>query len=124
MGSNKVAGGTGITGESLTRITAGDTGAWHQTMPSPPVPWSVPQPLIHHVHQRLVFAVSFELLQEELHGALHPVGGMVGAMRGEQHVLQPVERVAVRQGLPIEYIQRRALDRSEEHTSEIQSPCN
>src|SRR2546426_8269834 len=74
-------------------------------------PWlSVSQLLVHYVPQRLPFVIALELLDEEAHRLIQPVRRVVGAMRREEHVLQPVERMTFGQRLAVEYVQRGALD--------------
>jgi len=51
--------------------------------------------LINYVHQWLTLLESFELRDEELHGLVQPIGGVVGTMRGHQYSFQLVEGMAV-----------------------------
>jgi hypothetical protein len=55
----------------------------------------IPQVLFDDVYQRLALAVALELGEEEAHGLLRPVAGVVGAVRAEEYVLEFVERVAL-----------------------------
>ena len=72
----------------------------------------VAQLLIDDVHQRLARLESFELLDEELHGPIQPIGSVVGAMRGQQYIFQLVKVMAVGQRFVIENIQGGAFDTS------------
>lgn len=47
--------------------------------------------LFDDVEERLADAITRELVEEEEHGVIEPVGGVIGAMRGEQDVCQFVE---------------------------------
>jgi hypothetical protein len=42
--------------------------------------------LFDYVEERLAVAIAAELFEEEEHGVIEPVGGVIGAMRGEQDV--------------------------------------
>src|ERR1035438_5707166 len=66
--------------------------------------------LLHHVLQRLALREALELGQEETHSLLGPIGGVIGAVRGEEDVFQSVEGVAVGQGFGVEDVERGAFN--------------
>src|SRR5580658_172168 len=76
----------------------------------PPMATLIPAPLIHQVAQRLALPVPLEIVQKQLHGALLPIRRMIGGMRRQEYVIQCKVRMARRQRLLIEDIQRRAAD--------------
>ena len=43
--------------------------------------FSIPQPFVHDVEQRLAFPKPLKLGNEQLHGLFQPVGRIVGAVR-------------------------------------------
>src|SRR5271170_8080833 len=71
---------------------------------------SVSQLLVHDIEQRLVLPESLKLLDEQPPGVVEPVGGMVGAMRREQNILQFIKGMSLRQRFLIENIQRGTFD--------------
>src|ERR1035441_3993238 len=76
---------------------------------------SIAAAFVDYVQECFAFAVTLELLQEKLHGALQPIRRVIGTVRRKQHVFQGVEGMSVGQRLGVEDV------RSEEHTSELQS---
>src|SRR5581483_10346129 len=75
---------------------------------SPPSNTLVASLLVDYVDQRLTFPEALIVLQEEAHGVIQPGCRMVGAMGREQHVVEPVEWVAFRQGFGIVHVESRA----------------
>ena len=65
---------------------------------------SIPQLLLYDIHQRHAGAETLELFDKKPHGLFHPVRGVIGAMRRQQHVLQLVERMTIRQWLLVDDI--------------------
>jgi len=57
------------------------------------LPWSVPALLIGEIFQRLPGAEQFQILEEQVHGLFHPGGRVICTMRGQQHVIERIERM-------------------------------
>src|SRR5580698_9083800 len=66
--------------------------------------------LVHDVEQRLALPEPLELRDEKPHGIVQPVGRVVGTVRRKQNIFELIEGMALRQGLLIKNIQRRAFD--------------
>src|SRR5262245_26561782 len=69
---------------------------------------SVAQRLVDDIEKRLASAESCELRDEELHGIVQPIGGVIGRMWREQNVFQLVKGMTRGKRLFIEDVQRRA----------------
>src|SRR5690349_650101 len=66
--------------------------------------------LVHDIEQRLAPPEPLEIFDEQPHCTLFPVGRVIGRVRRKQYVIQPVERMARRQRLFVEDIERRAAN--------------
>src|SRR5215831_16673909 len=69
---------------------------------------SIPGIFVHHVQQSLSLLEPFQILKEAIEGWIEKTLHAIGRMRRQQHVGHAPKRMAVRQGLDGEYVQRRA----------------
>jgi len=69
-----------------------------------PKPFSISQPLIDNVLQRLTLLKPGILLEKEAHRLILPIGRVVRAVRRQQNVLQFVQRMPRRQRFMLEHI--------------------
>src|ERR1043166_2097733 len=66
--------------------------------------------LLDHILQNLAPVETLELREEETHRLLGPIRRVIGAVRGEQHIIQLIERVSLGQRFLVEDVERGAAD--------------